>query len=154
MTGEFIIDTMRLLLLIVISGLIYIRLAPHDLKAIHVVPPTRATPDKPIIRLGSALYVQLFNAAPREILDQLNTIALTARSKILAGSIKEGMITYVTRTTVFGFPDYTTVLVVPDGQGSRVTIFARQRFGRSDFGVNKTRIRNWLKALKALDQAG
>lgn len=65
------------------------------------------------------------------------------RTQVLAGSVEEGMITYVTRTAVWGFPDYTTVRQ----KGGQLEIYARLRFGRKDFGVNRTRVEAWLKAL-------
>ena len=55
--------------------------------------------------------------------------------------------TYVTRSALWGFPDYTSVKVVPDGAGSVVTIFARARFGESDIGVNRARVERWLSQL-------
>ncbi|WP_456390472.1 DUF1499 domain-containing protein [Profundibacter sp.] len=155
MIGKFIINTMWLLLMIVISGLVYIRAAPHDIAALHLPPPMRAMPDAPVIKEGSGLFVQEFAAPPKDVLEALDKVATASkRTRILAGSVEEGMITYVTRSRLFGFPDYTTVQAVTNGQGSRVTIYARLRFGRSDFGVNSARIRNWLKALETLHQAG
>ena len=66
---------------------------------------------------------------PAEVAARLEAIALaTPRTVRVAG---EGLwVTYVTRSALWGFPDYTSVKVVPDGAGSVVTIFARARFGR------------------------
>jgi len=151
MITKFAINTGWMLLMIVISGLIYVRVAPHDATAQHLVPPIGATPDAPVILGGSAVIVQVFTAPPSEILAQLNSIALaTPRTRVLAGSIKEGMITYITRSRVFGFPDYTTLHVTVDAQGSRATVYGRLRFGKSDFGVNRARIQGWLGAVEAL----
>lgn len=66
------------------------------------------------------------------------------RTEMLAGSVDEGMITYVTRSRVFGFPDYTTVALREDGQ---IVLFARARFGKSDLGVNAARLDDWLARL-------
>lgn len=151
MIGKFVINTMWLLLMIVISGLVYVRMAPHDITALHVPPPMDAAPDGPVIKDNSGLFVQEFAVPPADILEAFNTAALTTkRTRILAGSVEEGMITYVTRSRILGFPDYTTVQAVAEGQGSRVTIYARLRFGRSDFGVNSTRVRGWLSIVEAL----
>lgn len=155
MIGKFIINTLWLLLMIVVSGLVYIRMAPHDTAVLHVPPPVGAMPDAPVIKGGSGLFVQEFAAPPKDVLEALNKIAMaTKRTRILAGSVDQGMISYITRSRLFGFPDYTTAQAVTNGQGSRVTIYARLRFGRSDFGVNSSRIRNWLEALKSFHQAG
>ncbi len=152
MIAKFIINTMWLLLMIAISGLIFVRMAPHDTATLHVPPPMDAAPDGPVMKDGSGLFVQVYDVPPADILEKFNTVALdTKRTRILAGSAEEGMITYVTRSRIFGFPDYTTVQAVAEGQGSRVTIYARLRFGLSDFGVNSTRVRSWLGIIKALN---
>ncbi len=152
MIGKFAMNTLWMLLMIVISGLIYVRTAPHDSTALHVPPPMDAAPDGPVIKASGGVFVQVYDVPPADILETFNTVALaTKRTRILAGSINEGMITYVTRSRILGFPDYTTVQAVAEGQGSRVTIYARLRFGQSDFGVNSTRVRGWLGIVKALN---
>ena len=70
-------------------------------------------------------------------------ILATARTERLAGSAEAGMATYVTRSKVFGFPDYTTIRQ-RDGQ---LEIYGRLRFGKSDLGVNKARVESWLAHL-------
>jgi uncharacterized protein (DUF1499 family) len=67
----------------------------------------------------------------------------TPRTRWLAGSVQEGMVTYVTRSRVMGFPDYTTVRQA----GDMVEIYGRLRFGKSDLGVNAARIDRWLRRL-------
>ena len=62
------------------------------------------------------------------------------RTKLLAGSVEDGLATYVTRTKLFGFPDYTTARQ----DGDLLKVYARLRFGRSDLGVNGARIAEWL----------
>ncbi len=64
------------------------------------------------------------------------------RTIVLSGTPAQGRITYVTRSKVMGFPDYTTVELV-DGQ---VRMFARLRFGQSDFGVNRARLERLVRA--------
>ncbi len=146
-------NTVVLMILILVSGLFYIRLAPDDIVVVHVPPPIgAATPKKPIIFSDGALFVKDFRAAPEMVLSKVKQIALaTPRTKKIAGKIEDKMITFVTRSLVFGFPDYTTVRAVPMAQGTRLVIMGRLRFGRSDFGVNETRIRSWLKVLERLD---
>lgn len=155
MMRKFAINTLWMLLMIVISGLVYIRTAPHDTAVLHVAPPMGATPDAPVIKDASGLFVQVFAAPPKDVLEAFDEIAMASkRTRILAGSVEAGMITYITRSRIFGFPDYTTVQAVSEGQGSRVILYGRLRFGRSDFGVNSARLRGWLKALETLHQAG
>jgi hypothetical protein len=81
-----------------------------------------------------------------EVLAALDAAALaTPRTRRLAGSPGEGMITWVTRSAVWGFPDYTTAWV----EGDRFTVHGRLRFGRGDMGVNEARVRAWLAAIGA-----
>lgn len=154
---KFVLNTGILVVLIAISGLIYIRIAPNDMIVLHVTPPlippasSRDLPDSYEVR-------RHVDMPPGALLSQLDKIILkTPRTSLLAGASEEGMITYMTRSRVFGFPDYTTVMAVPDGGpdtapdagGSDLTIYGHLRYGRSDLGVNKARITGWLKALDA-----
>ena len=66
------------------------------------------------------------------------------RTSVLAGSVDTGRITYVTRTQWMGFPDYTTV----EQQGETLKLYARLRFGRSDFGVNAVRVNALVRGLQ------
>ena len=69
----------------------------------------------------------------------------TPRTVVLAGTPEEGMITYITRSRLWGFPDYTTVEARP----GMIVIHGRLRFGSSDVGVNRARIDGWLATLAA-----
>ena len=93
--------------------------------------------DAPALRLAQP---------PAEVAARLEAIALaTPRTVRVAG---EGpWVTYVTRSALWGFPDYSTVKVAPDGAGSVVTVYARARFGADDFGVNRARVEGWLSRL-------
>ncbi|MBK0326758.1 DUF1499 domain-containing protein [Rhodobacteraceae bacterium F11138] len=125
-------------LFVVLAGLGYIRLAPSDPAIWHDMPADTADRD------FANGVIRGFPAGP-DSLRRLNAIILaTPRTKTLAGSVATGLVTYVTRSAVFGFPDYTTVRQF-DG---RVTIYARARFGRSDLGVNLARVQGWLGVLQ------
>lgn len=127
-----------LVLALVAALLIYIRAAPSDAATWHVVP--KVTEDK--TGVGSA--ARIVHSGP-DGLAKLDQIArATPRTTVLAGSVGEGMVTYVTRTAAIGFPDYTTV----QQDGDTLKIYARLRFGKSDFGVNAKRVDGWLADLK------
>ncbi len=147
---QFIVNTIWLLVMIALSGLVYVRLAPDNPAEIHLMPPAGASVDQPVIGPGSALFVAEFNLPPQDLWSHIQQLALnTPRTKQLAGSPEEGMVSYVSRSFLFGFPDDITVLVQPDEAGSRVVMFSRSRFGYSDFGTNEARLRDWLAALTA-----
>ncbi len=70
-------------------------------------------------------------------------IRATPRTSVLFGGLAGGRVTYVTRSAVMGFPDYTTI----ERHGDTMRLYARLRFGASDFGVNKARVEGWIEAL-------
>ncbi|MCL6282982.1 DUF1499 domain-containing protein [Ruegeria sp. 2012CJ41-6] len=122
------------LLIAVVVVLGYVRLAPSEVTEWHVAP----VGDSDVNGKGSVLRV--LRTGP-DALKQFDAVARAgAGTKVLAGSLDEGMITYITRTKVFGFPDYTTA----QQQGEILRIHARLRFGRSDFGVNRKRVEAWI----------
>ncbi len=127
---------------IVLTGIVvvlgYIRLAPSDPATWHEMPADAAERD-----FGTGV-IRIVQVGP-DGLDRLDRIILdTPRTSQLAGSAKLGMVTYVTRSKVFGFPDYTTVRQ----DGETLTIYGRARFGRADFGVNRARVEGWIDALQ------
>jgi uncharacterized protein (DUF1499 family) len=52
-------------------------------------------------------------------------------------------------TLLFGFKDDVVIRIAADGSGSRLDMRSLSRVGRSDFGVNANRIRNFMKQLAA-----
>ncbi|WP_425082930.1 DUF1499 domain-containing protein [Ruegeria profundi] len=130
---------MKRMLILGVVGLVialgaYIRLAPSDPADWHIAPQAETNQDLQ----GAVLRV--FGTGP-EGLARLDAIARNApRTTVLAGSVGEGRITYITRTRIIGFPDYTTV----QQDGDVLRIHGRLRFGRKDFGVNKARVDGWL----------
>ena len=88
---------------------------------------------------------------PKALLARLDAIAMaTPRTERLAGSAAEGRITWITRSLLIGYPDYTTAEVM---DGPSLCIAGRQRFGSGDMGVNAARIGAWAQALLGLQEA-
>ncbi len=126
-----------ILILLVVAGLAWIRLAPSDPSVWNVDPQVTADQD-----LASGVRRRI--AGSEETFEALHRIILeTPRTEVLAGSPGEGRVTYVSRSKWMGFPDYTTVQFVED----HLELYARQRFGQSDMGVNKARVDGWLATL-------
>lgn len=111
----------------------YIRFSPSDISRWHKE--VLAETDKDFA--GGAVRVRAGELEP------LDRIIRADGSKALAGRVEDGLITYVSRSRIIGFPDYTTV----QSKGDRLAIYGRLRFGRSDFGVNRARIEGWLAQL-------
>ena len=135
----------------------YVRLAPSDPAVWHVAP-TEAGESLPaaigtapeiVTTLNSALARLQVQGPPSLGLERLDAIAMaTPRTLRLAGTPQEGRITWVTRSAILGFPDYTTAeATATDGTTSELVIHARSRFGRGDMGVNAARLRDWLSKL-------
>lgn len=141
---------MRLLLVLtaLILGLMaLVRLAPTDVARWHQLPDATEPGNK--AQDGSFLAVRKIKASASEVLTAVEQRAhATPRTQLLAGNVGEGMITFQTRSLVWGFPDHTTVAV----QGDLLVIYGRLRFGRSDMGVNKARFEGWLETLGPLTE--
>lgn len=119
-----------IILLVFLAAVAYVRLAPSDPERWHT--PVAAQQDADLV--VGAVRVAM---GDKEALARLATaMGAVARTELLAGSVEEGRVTYVTRSRVFGFPDYTTIEAA-DGQ---VRAFGRLRFGQSDLGVNAARL--------------
>lgn len=131
------------LVVLAVSLLVYIRYAPTNAATWHRADVNFAEAgDYPAMGGFTAVRV----ATTGDLARLIGFIETTDRTRIVAGSVGEGLITYVTRTKVIGFPDYTTLQIEPAPQEGkiRLTIHGRLRFGRSDLGVNRARIEGWL----------
>lgn len=126
------------ILLVLAAGFAaYVRFAPSDLTKWHKEP--QITQDSE----GENSVRRLVMAGP-DGLARFHQVAVgTPCTTVLAGSVDEGMVTYVTRSKLMAYPDYTTAYQ----DGDVLKIYGRSRFGRKDFGVNATRVEAWIDAL-------
>ena len=141
------------LLLGVVAVMAWIRLAPHDPARWHEDPTLVARPATPnyhLIRLvGGDAIAPVYDTTAEVLAHALDGIARADGAELLAGSVERGHMTYVTRTRIMGYPDYTSIKVGPVGEGASFSAFARARFGRSDLGNNRARLERWQAALDA-----
>ena len=132
--------------LAIAAVLAYVRFAPSDPARWHVdiaaadfVPPVRWAAFCP--SPGSREFVS------GSTLAKLADVAeATPRTTRLAGSVAEGRITWITRSRLFGFPDYATAATIGTTDGPQLCIVSRQRFGSEDGGVNAAKLQSWLIA--------
>jgi uncharacterized protein (DUF1499 family) len=126
-------------IIVVVAGLAaWVRVAPSDPMRWHL--PIEAEADKDF----NGGVIRVVEAGP-DALAQLDEIArATPRTEVLAGSVADGRVTYITRTKWIGFPDYTTA----EQDGDVLKLYARLRFGQSDMGVNRARVERWLAELR------
>lgn len=141
---------MRILisLLILLAGLmLYVRLAPTSVERWHMLPTASEPLD--VQEEGGFTAARRITAPASEVLAAFEQRALaTPRTTLLVGSAGEGLLTFQTRSLIWGFPDYTTVTV----ENGLLIVYGRLRFGRSDIGVNKARILGWLASLGPLTE--
>ncbi|HEX3525116.1 MAG TPA: DUF1499 domain-containing protein [Stellaceae bacterium] len=72
---------------------------------------------------------------------------------IVAADDTAGRIEASDRSRWFGFTDDIVIRITPSGSGSRLDVRSSSRLGRSDFGVNAARVRNYLGALRMAAEA-
>lgn len=131
--------------LLVLGAIAYVRLSPTDTARWHQLGSVDSSGD--LTEAGGFRAVRRIATDGSEVLAALDRIALaTPRTALIAGSVDEGMMTYQTRSKLWGFPDHTTVAV----QGDLLVIYGRLRFGQSDMGVNRARVQDWLSQLGPL----
>src|SRR3989338_3081111 len=134
-----------LAVLIALAGLMaYVRFAPVTAALWHIdltsrpAPVTTPSPDR-VTQLRNGAY-----PPPPAPLARIDAAPLPPPPpRRIAGTSAEGRITYETRSLIWCFPDYPTAQSTPQG----TLIFARQRFGGNDWGVNADRLRDWLAKL-------
>jgi len=128
------------LAIVLLALMAYVRLAPNDPARFHVE--VAATPQR---MDGGIIEVIPGNAETLLALDRI--ARATPRTRLFAGSPTGGHVTYITRTAFWGFPDFTTVQQRDD----QIVIYARQRFGRGDMGVNSARVSDWLQRVQPVE---
>lgn len=90
-----------------------------------------------------------YSMAPAELLARVKTIARAQPNTTeLSGEPgRDRTARFIQYTRTMRFPDTIDVEVFPAGAGSTLAIYSRSLLGRKDFGVNRARVRRWLKAL-------
>ena len=92
---------------------------------------------------GGFVAVREFSGNSSDALARVKAIALTTPRTV---RLAQNPLTFVTRSAGFGFPDITQVMI----QNDKLIIHAHLVYGKSDLGVNKTRVLEWLDAIGPL----
>ncbi len=90
----------------------------------------------------------ILDRAPRDAFAEALATAEKLGWTIVAGDPATGRIEASQRSRWFGFTDDIAIRVTGQGTGSRVDVRSESRYGRGDFGVNATRVRTYLAALR------
>jgi len=142
---DVVVYIIAVLVLLVLGTMAYVRLAPTDIARWHQLEQVDGPSD--LAQAGGFRAVRRITADPVDVLAAADRIATaTPRTTKVAGAVDDGMMTYQTRSLIWGFPDHTTVAV----QGDLLVIYGRLRFGGSDMGVNRARVQDWLIQLGPL----
>lgn len=157
------------LVVVVIAGAaIGVRSLDHDVERWHVDPVTAPTPPTPnSFRAGGGsgapfdrevpaypVDVVALSSAWDRVIDQQPRVSVVADDRSDAHGPMAGIVTYVQRSALFGFPDYVSVRFVSlersaESPFSTLVIFSRSRLGQSDLGVNERRVTSWLDQLES-----
>lgn len=121
---------------LVVALMVYIRAAPSDPAVWHR--PVEGRVDRDFAD-GALRVVSGDRAA---FLRLHEAMLAQPRTSVLAGTPETGRVTYITRSRVMGFPDYTTI----EQDGATLLLYARLRFGKSDLGVNRARLERVIEA--------
>lgn len=128
-----------------------IRLAPSDPERWHIDPldpSLSAGAGQALVRADGNIQSPVFAMAPDDLLTAFDMVADgSPRTRVIAGSVADGQVTYLTRSLIWGFPDYTSVRAIAAEGGAQIVAYGRLRFGQSDMGVNAKRLQGWLDAV-------
>ena len=133
-----VIAAVAALLLALVGFALWVRLAPSDPARWHVDPLTAADPTTPNFARVNRVVATPFETTAA-------TIAARARAEgamLLEGDAEFS--TWIARTALMRYPDYVSIRLIPEGEGTRIVAFSRSRFGYGDRGVNRARLRRWL----------
>jgi len=141
------------LAIVVFAGtMAFVRSLSHDAAQWHVDPQTAPDPSTPNwyrVTPGGENAAPVFDVSATELSSAFDRVVSEQSSIELLKDDRAsgGPVTWVQRSTLFGFPDYISVQFLPAGSGSTLAIFSRARIGQSDLGVNEKRVTAWLAAL-------
>ena len=127
----------------VVQGLV--RFWPADFARAHRMPSGPETGDGYWVRSTGVSLGLTVQETPAQVLERLDgVIRATPRTKVIAGSVDEGLVTYVTRTAFWGFPDVTTVGAEAGEGATELRLRANAWFAGYDWGVNLRRVQGWM----------
>lgn len=118
---------------------LYVRFAPSDPVRWHVDPQSATDPTTPNFHRVDRVVA----APPSEVAARIAARAGIEGARLLAGDPATHA-TWIARTPLMRYPDYVSIRLIPEGEGTRIVAFSRARFGSGDQGVNRARLRRWL----------
>jgi hypothetical protein len=141
-----------LIVLAVIGAAVYFRSVAMPPEVWHVDPATVTPPESPNFELRVAEGAPVFGVSPDVLAMRIDAIATAEGADRIGGDLALGQMTYVARSRLMGYPDAISIRLVLLGEGTRMEIYSRSRFGYSDMGVNAARVARWIE--RAREQGG
>jgi hypothetical protein len=141
--------TLIVLALALFGILLWLRFAPADVDHIHIDPAEVEDAGRGSLRLIGR-EAPRFPGDPDLVLSELLDIARAEpNTRVLDGSVEEGLITFVSRSAMLGLASYTTVKAVAEvGAVTKVSLAARPRHSwAGGAGANRNRLDRWLAEL-------
>ncbi|GGA24810.1 DUF1499 domain-containing protein [Neptunicoccus cionae] len=141
------------LIAVIVAALLWFRFAPSDPSVWHKDPAIvqkTAKPNQFLMRDGGDAAAEIFDISPAKLATAFHKVAMSQpRVSVLTEADNDYWITYVQRSKLMGYPDYISIRIEPvDANKSALLVYSRSRFGRSDLGVNKARVKDWLGQLR------
>lgn len=128
----------------------YIRLVPNDPSIWHLDPAAAGFAPAAhwaVFCPGADSRYAMTPINPADGLTRFEAVALASkRTQRFAGSLEQGRITWITRSALMGYPDFTTLGFRAFPSGLQPCLIARQRFGDFDWGVNEARLSGWVQS--------
>ena len=149
---KFVVVLVSLLL----SMVLWVRLAKDDPAIWHIDPLVVALGDEANAYLllpdGPGAKGPVFDVPAQELAGAFDKVAVGNDRVTRLAQEEDGLwVTYVQRSNLMRFPDYISVRFIDLADGkATLAIYSRSRFGRSDLGVNKARVKSWISALGPL----
>jgi len=110
---------LTIVILAVVALLAYIRVAPTDVARWHKPVGNAETTD------AEGWSARVVPDAAGLLSDLHQGMLALPRTELIAGGVGDGRLTYITRSKLMGYPDYTTI-EQSDGQ---IKLYARLRLG-------------------------
>lgn len=95
------------------------------------------------------IITPVYPVAAARLLDSIEQVAAEQPRTFPAATYPGRMqAEWVVRSALFNFPDLVTAQVIPAGPAeSTIVLYSRSVYGYSDLGVNRGRLKTWLRAL-------
>lgn len=97
------------------------------------------------------LVTPVFNMSRAKLEEKWQMVAATLpRTQLISQNEKTDEYVYTQRSMMLHFPDDIFIKFVDLGENkSGILMYSQSRYGHYDFGINKARVKDWLKLLQS-----